>query len=119
MAKRGRPNIYDPLELAERLNEYINNNDYPLIKEFCLQPNTPCHDRLIILKQDCPELDEAYKKAIAKQEVFIDRGATMGVLNPTFAIFKLKQHQFGWTDKQQIDAHLSGELEINVTVTDD
>ena len=38
------------------------------------------------------------------QEVRTVRGAQNGIINPTFAIFKLKQKCYGWTDKQEVES---------------
>lgn len=117
--KRGRPNKYDPLEIAKKLDDYIDSNKNPIIAKFCIEPGNPCKDTVYELAKTCEELSYSIKRAVDKQEAYVEEGAMNGTVNPTFAIFKLKQPQHGWTDKQQIDSNISGALEINVNVVED
>jgi hypothetical protein len=102
--RRGRPVKYDPDIVAKQLDDFVNNNDYPIVKEFLLNGNNlPTFDHLLEMIKDNDTLNHAYKRALNKQEVYIEKGAISGELNPTFSIFKLKQHQFGWKDKQETE----------------
>lgn len=118
-SKRGRPNKYDPLVLAEQLNEYIDSCDDPLLQEFCLMPDSPSRETLNVLSKNCKDLSDAIRRCMDKQELSIIRKAMSGDANATFAIFRLKQPQHGWTDKQQIDSNINGALEINVNVVEE
>lgn len=107
-----RPNKYDADDLANKLEIYIEEEANPIIAGFCIRPGSPCRDTLYELAKNNKRLSDTIKKAIQKQEVFYENGAALGVVNPTFAIFKLKQPAHGWTDKQQNDVNMSGGLEI-------
>lgn len=98
-----RPKKYDPVELAAQLNEFIDSETDPLLQAFCLPVDRPCRDTLHRLSEGCQELSDAIKRAMAKQELHIINKAMSGDAPPAFAIFRLKQPQHGWTDKQQID----------------
>ncbi len=52
---------------------------------------------------DHDEFSELRKKAIEKQEAYLASGATKNELNATMSVFRLKQPQHGYTDKQEID----------------
>jgi len=98
LAKSDRP------ELIQALHNYINEQADPTIVKFCT--THPVALKYNILPPDLskwPEFRKLVKKAIAKQEAYITEYATQGKINPTFAIFRLKQPQHGWTDKQEID----------------
>lgn len=117
MAKKmGRPNIYDPDDLAKRLLRFCAENDNPIIKKFCIQDGNPCHDTLCTLAKENRNLSESMKKCIAKQEIWYEEQTSQGNIPPAFGIFKLKQPQHGWTDKQEISADVNSKVTINVTV---
>jgi hypothetical protein len=103
----GRPKKYDPIDIAKRLDNYIKEEDNPILPGFCIQQGNPCKDTLYELAKNCTELSDSIKRAVDKQEAFYEKGAANGEVNPTFAIFKLKQPQHGWTDKQQIDTNVN------------
>jgi len=108
--KPGRKRIYDAEVLAEQLDNYIENSEDPMIEEFCLI-NKMSKDTIYRLEKECDALAYAIKKCSIKQEVRTVRKAESGEINTTFAIFKLKQKRFGWTDKQEIET--SGETTVN------
>lgn len=113
-----RPIKYNAEVLAEQLNAYIDSCDDPLLQEFCMPKDAPSRDTLHRLSKDSQLLSDAIKRCMDKQELTIIRKAMSGDANSTFAIFRLKQPQHGWTDKQQIDQNVSGALEINVNVVE-
>lgn len=51
------------------------------------------------------------KKAKTKIEASIEKGALMGLYNPTFSIFNMKNN-FGWQDKHEVDTTSSNRIEI-------
>ena len=56
---------------------------------------------------------EAKKRLLRKQELFLIKEGAANRINPTMAIFRLKQPVFGYTDKQDI------KIDANVTFVDD
>ncbi len=96
-----RPNIYDPNELAEKLNDYVIKNDNPMIQEFCVINNVN-KDTIYRLCKDNEKLSDSIKACHTKRELYIVKNTEKGNINPTFSIFQLKQKCFGWTDKQEI-----------------
>lgn len=99
MTKRrpGRPKEYteDKMgELVERFREYIDTTDIPIIAEFAYQNDI---DRTLLY--DNEQFSTLRKKCIAKKEANLERGALLGQVNPTVAIFSLKQ--LGWKDRQE------------------
>lgn len=109
--KRGRKPIFDALELAKELDKYVRESDDPMIAEFCYQ-RAVSKDTIYRLEKDCKELADSIKKCHTKQEMITVRKAESGAMNATFAIFKLKQKCYGWTDKQETE-HTGG-LDIKV-----
>ena len=97
--KGGQPRKYSDNEIEEykkKFEEYIDNNPIPIIAEFAYQNN--------ILREtiyDYNEFATLRKKAIAKKESNLEKGALSNKLNPSMAIFSLKQ--LGWTDKKSIE----------------
>lgn len=97
MAKRGRPpkhNDEQMSELVAKFKEYIEQTDIPIIAEFAYQNG--------LYKNYFYEHDEftnLIKIATSKKEAALEIGSLKGTLNPTQAIFSLKQ--MGWTDKVQ------------------
>jgi hypothetical protein len=118
VAKRGPKNKYDPLELTEQLYKYIDETDDPQLAEFCLPRTMPVESTIYRLAETCSELSEAIKRLVKKQEIYLSRCGN-GNMHPTICVFRLKQPQHGYTDKQQIDANVSGTLEINVNITEE
>jgi len=100
MAKRGRPPKYSEeqfTDLVAKFKEYIETNDIPIVAEFAYQNGFG--------KQylyDRPEFSDLLKMAMAKKESALELGALKGTLNPTMAVFSLKQ--MGWTDRQQVES---------------
>lgn len=107
--KGGRPRIYDSDILADQLKEYIDKSDDPMIEEFVMQ-NGVTKDTLYRLEKENQRLSDIIKYCHTKQHIRTVRRIEEGLINPTFGIFKLKQRQYGWTDKQEVE--LSGELNI-------
>lgn len=112
----GRPQMYTPEQIEEiriDLLEYIVDNDDPTIVGF-----TSTYDRYSVNKDyisDHEEFSELRKKAIEKQEAYLVKNATQNKINPTVAIFRLKQPQHGYRDKTEVDTHVSGELKTGTS----
>jgi hypothetical protein len=89
-------------EVLEALRLYIEREPDPTIVGFCAWDSVArsymvTRDNI----KDWPEFSPLQKIAIEKQEAYLSKGAITGQLNATFAIFRLKQPQHGWTDKQE------------------
>ena len=102
----GRPKIYNADELAIKLNDYIDNSSDPIIEEFCLM-NNMSRDTLHRHSQESVVLSDTIKKCHAKQAIRTQRLAESGDINTTFAIFKLKQKCYGWSDKQELEVAIT------------
>lgn len=110
-----RPKVYKAEEVAKDLEKYIKETEDPMIEEFCLPKDRPGKDTLYRLEKECTKLSDAIKSCHAKQQVRTVRNVEAGKMNPTWAIFKMKQPCYGWTDKQEIEH--SGEVtnkQINI-----
>lgn len=100
MAKRGRPPKHSDdqmTELVASFEKYIEETDIPIVAEFAYQNG--------LYKNYFYEHDEftnLIKRATSKKEAALERGSLTGTLNPTQAIFSLKQ--MGWTDKQHLES---------------
>ncbi|MCY6957845.1 terminase small subunit [Clostridium brassicae] len=102
-------------DIIEKLNIFIDENEEPLIQEFCLQYGIS-RSRFYDYAAENKQLSDTIQKAIDKQEIFLIKNTERGKLNPTFVIFRLKQKCFGWKDKQEIDQTVNAEV---VTLTQD
>lgn len=92
-------------EVLEAFRLYIQREPDPTVVGFCAWDPVP--NEYFVTRDninDWEEFSTLQKKAIEKQEAYLSKGAVTGQLNATFAIFRLKQPQHGWSDKQEIDA---------------
>lgn len=100
----GRPQMYTPEEIEEirsDFEQYIHGKDDPTIVGF-----TSSYEKYSVNKDyisDHDEFSELRKRAIEKQEAYLLEGVTKNKLNATMGIFRLKQPQHGFTDRQQQD----------------
>lgn len=109
----GRPKKYtdDYLsELLESLEDYIDETDIPILKEWCYQNGVPSTH-----VYDFEELSEAIKRLIDKKEAALERMGLRGDVDRTMAIFSLKQ--LGWSDKQESKHTVDGGF-INIIMPD-
>lgn len=97
----GRPRIHDRSDIAQKLHEYIENAEIPVIAEFCYKNNIR-RDYLYEMATNDEELSNAIKRCIEKKEAQLEIKSLKGEVNPTQAIFSLKQ--IGWTDKQHVES---------------
>lgn len=112
MTKLGRPIKWDEKTIEKiriKLDEYIEESDVPIISEFSYQNNIS-RQRLYEFANDYEEFSDTFKKCTTKKEAQLEKLGLLNIINPTMAIFSLKQ--LGWTDKQQIEH--SGETTSNV-----
>jgi len=80
-------------QLFNKFKKYIDNTTIPIIAEFAYMNDI---ERQYLY--DNKIFSTLLKKCIAKKEANLEKGALTGKLNPTMAIFSLKQ--IGWKDKQ-------------------
>ena len=110
----GRPSVYSAIDLTEWLDEYVTSNDDPYIEDFCLiRRLSP--DTIYRYAKESDRLSEAIKRCHDKQKMRTVKKAEVGEINATFAIFKLKQKCYGWTDKQEIESvniNLNSEMSV-------
>lgn len=85
------------MDVAERLDEYVETTDIPILSEFAYKNNLT-REYLYTLSKTDEALFNAIKKCTQKKEAVLEKGALKGKLNSTMAIFSLKQ--LGWKDKQ-------------------
>lgn len=107
--KGGRPPIYSADKIADDLLKYLENTDDPMVEEFCLIKGNPTRDTIYRLEKENDRLSDTIKKVHAKQQIRTVKLVEAGAMNPTWAIFKMKQRVYGWTDKQEIE-----QLNVNV-----
>jgi hypothetical protein len=108
MAKVGRPPKYtepDINEMVRKFTEYIECKDMPIIAEFAYLNDI---DRRYLYEKE--EFSTLLKKAIAKKESYLEEKGLKGEVNPTMAIFSLKQ--LGWRDKQEFEH--SGNMGVSI-----
>lgn len=102
--------MYTPEEIAEIVNdfeEYIDHTDDPIIVGFCAEYKKYRVNKDYISDHD--EFTELRKSAIEKQEAYLVRNATRNKINPTVAIFRLKQPQHGYKDRVDSDITSGGD----------
>ena len=90
-------------QLFYKFKKYINDTTIPIIAEFAYKNDI---ERQYLY--DNKMFSTLLKKCIAKKEANLEKGALTGKLNPSMAIFSLKQ--LGWSDNRQ-------ETEGNTTPT--
>ena len=106
----GRPKKYTKeflLDIAEKFEKYIEETEIPIIAEFAYQIDFP---RSSLYQFE--EFETLLKKCIDKKESVLEKYALLGHVNPSMAIFSLKQ--LGWTDK--VEQNVKSE---NVVIVDD
>lgn len=114
-----RPRVYDAEEVTQALTEYINSTENPMIQEFCSRPENPVPDTLNRLSKEYKPLSDAIKRMHQLQQARTVNLVESGQMNPIWAIFKLKQPQYGWTDKQQVESiNLNIDTEVSEVEAD-
>lgn len=120
-----RPQYFTPEQIqkiADDLKAYIEREEDPTIVWFTSSYPPVYSDteqRDVYLNKDYisdhDEFSELRRKAIEKQENFLMKWATNNELNATMSVFRLKQPQHWFTDKQEIDQR---NLNIDTTPTE-
>lgn len=111
-AKVGRPPKLTPeqrQEVYEAFKAYIRETDDPTVPDF-----VSTHELALEYEitrdnlNDWGEFSTLIKSAVIKQERYLLKEGGAGKYNPTMAIFRLKQPQHGYTDRQQQDHTTNG-----------
>lgn len=110
--KVGRPLKFKSVEeLEKKIDAYFkdkNNIPYTVTD---LAVWLDCDRRTLTNYEEKDEFFPTIKKAKTKIEASIEKGALMGVYNPTFSIFNMKNN-FGWQDKHEVDTTNSNKVQI-------
>jgi len=108
-------------KIVEDFKKYIEEEEDPTIVWFtCSYP--PIYSKLLgrecyINKNyigDHEEFSELRKLAIEKQEDYLVKWVTKNQLNATMWVFRLKQPQHGYTDRQQVES-INTNIELQTT----
>lgn len=93
---RGNKNKYKFSIMIKKIDAYIKDNEYPILKECCIQNNWDYSYFFKLVQKDA-DLYQAYRRLVDTKEVFLEKGLLNGKLIAPGAIFALKQ--LGWKDK--------------------
>ena len=107
-----RPIKYTKKKIKEinlLLEEYIKENDIPIVCEFAYK-----NDIRRATLYDIPELSYTIKKLLEKKEANLERMALNREIDKTMAIFSLKQ--LGWKDKSEVE--YTGDMVFKVKLPD-
>lgn len=103
----GRPPKLTPIERAEVYNafvDYIARTPDPTVVGFvAYDPVAAKHFLTRENIKDWEEFSPLVKHCIQKQEAYLLQAGGTGRYNPTMAIFRLKQPQHGYSDKQEVE----------------
>ena len=94
-------------ELFNKFKKYINNTTLPIIAEFAYMNDI---ERQYLYDNEM--FSTLLKKKKKKKEANLEKGALTGKLNPSMAIFSLKQ--LGWKDRKEEEAQ-NPSININFT----
>lgn len=119
----GRPQFFTQEQIQQIYNDllnYILEEEDPTIVWFTSIYNPVFSEsewRDIYINKDFisdhDEFSELRKKAIEKQENYLVKWVTKNQLNATMWVFRLKQPQHWYTDKQEIDSNVNLKAEVN------
>lgn len=107
----GRPRIYDDekvKEIIEKLEKYIEENEIPILVEFCVQ-NRIERDAFY----EYEELSTVRNRCLWKKEAAIERKGLNNEINVNMGKFSLSQ--MGWYEKKQV----KGDIDQNIVITID
>jgi len=96
-----RPRTYTAEEINEAILLYIENEEDPTVAKFCLYQHMS-KDTLYRYAKESDILSDSIKILHLKQEVRTIEKIESGDIPTAWGIFKMKQKQFGMTDKQEI-----------------
>ena len=99
-------------QMFKKFEKYINDTTLPIIAEFAYMNDI---ERQYLY--DNQMFSTLLKKCIAKKEANLEKGALTGKLNPSMAIFSLKQ--IGWKDRQETEGNTTPTINITLKGTAD
>ena len=99
-------------QMFKKFEKYINDTTLPIIAEFAYMNDI---ERQYLY--DNQMFSTLLKKCIAKKEANLEKGALTGKLNPSMAIFSLKQ--IGWKDRQETEGNTTPTINITLKGTTD
>lgn len=70
-----------------------------------------CDRKTLLNYEEKEKFFPTIKRAKTRIEASIEQGALMGIYNPTFSIFNMKNN-FGWKDKQEVDTTTVNRVQI-------
>lgn len=110
--KGGRPLLFKSVkELETKINSYFedeNNKPYTITD---LAVWLDCDRKTLTNYEERDKFFPTIKRAKTRIEAGIEKGALLGLYNPTFSIFNMKNN-FGWQDKQEIDTSSTNRVQI-------
>ncbi len=105
-----RPNKYNPDDLAEQLNVFIDSVDDPQLARFCLDRDKPSREHLWELAKENSKLSNAITRAKTKCELYLCSPDCK--IHPKIAGIRLATNH-NMVERQQIDNTVSGSIDIN------
>lgn len=102
---------YDYEKVKVQMREYIDATTLPILKEFCYKIAKVPASKIEQKAETDEELAELCVELKSKKESALERGGLSGQLNPTMAIFSLKQ--LGWKDTMDIEQK---SVNLNITI---
>lgn len=114
---------YNVDEICNALDNYTNQcikkKEVPILKEVFVKKGWSydyvckiLNGRLLEANDD--RLDTSIKNLISAKEYMLERLGLKGMINPTMAVFSLKQ--LGWRDQQQVDVGNTNNKSIKITL---
>lgn len=113
----GRPRKYIVEELIDKLNDFIDVTEDPMIEKFCLPREMPRARELCeIAKREYDagntELSATLKRAYDKQRIYLCSNGSKEMVKD---IFRLKQPQHGYKDKLEIQQNITVDTASAIT----
>lgn len=93
----GRPVEFTPeriQDIIEKMEEYIEKNDIPIVAEFAYQ-----NDLRRAVLYEMPDFSYTLQKLVNKKEAQLEKLGLFNVVNASMAKFSLAQ--MGWSEKQE------------------
>lgn len=105
----GRPRKYNKKQvdkLLQKFEIYIETTDIPILSEFAY-----LNDIARTELYDYKEFSTLKERCLQKKEAQLEKLGLTNAVNPTMAIFSLKQ--LGWKDKHDIAHEVTGKVDVN------